>query len=460
MTFVLPYEEAFEQCRKIQDLIFQGKLVIESVAEKQSLERSGQGVMLGVMVALEKDSGATQEIGTVRKHVLACISGVSKRLSWNSAPDDSVELVDFIVPPEEINSALSENDREIHGLTDRINCGAKEGMSGEEIQSLKKRRTALCNQSLEKVYDLYSFHCSDRTIRSLKEICMEWNGGRLPPTGTGECCAPKLFDFAYSRSLVPVSLAETFISQNQTERSLEPVPPCSERCGIILPAMMGLEILYQDKDIVVVNKQSGLLSVPGRGPEKQDSISYRVRQIFPQCIEQPSVHRLDMETSGIMVLSLTMEAHRELVRQFEMREVEKTYVALLDGVLAKKGIQEHGQMELYFRVDIDNRPHQIWDTEYGKKAITEWQILGVEKYQAPDGTRRDATRVRFFPHTGRTHQLRLASADIHGFGVPIIGDTLYGKCDPGERLLLHAEYLRFTHPTTGRVMEFHQKSRF
>jgi tRNA pseudouridine32 synthase/23S rRNA pseudouridine746 synthase len=120
----------------------------------------------------------------------------------------------------------------------------------------------------------------------------------------------------------------------------------------------------------------------------------------------------------------------------------------------------HGFMELYFRLDIENRPHQIWDEENGKKAVTEWEILGVERYKAPDGSTRNATRVLFKPHTGRTHQLRLASADPHGFGVPIIGDTLYGKCEEGERLMLHAQKITFPHPTTGEMMTIECKSPF
>ena len=161
-----------------------------------------------------------------------------------------------------------------------------------------------------------------------------------------------------------------------------------------------------------------------------------------------------METSGLLILAFTKEAHKNLNRQFEDGLVKKQYIALLDGVLAKKGIPEEGQSELYFRLDIDNRPHQIWDEVYGKKAITQWKCLNVEDYTSPDGNRRAVTRVLFIPHTGRTHQLRLASADSHGFGIPIIGDTLYGTCAKGERLMLHAQYISFTHPITGQQMEF------
>ena len=179
----------------------------------------------------------------------------------------------------------------------------------------------------------------------------------------------------------------------------------------------------------------------------------RLKRLFPDCIQQPSVHRLDMETSGLLVLALNENSHRNLCRQFEEKKVQKRYVALIDGKLPEK-FQKTGSMELFFRVDIENRPHQIWDEVYGKNAVTEWTLLGEEIYSSPDGTKRLCSRILFIPHTGRTHQLRLAAADSHGFGVPIIGDTLYGCCEKGERLMLHAEYLNFEHPSAGKRMEF------
>ena len=225
--------------------------------------------------------------------------------------------------------------------------------------------------------------------------------------------------------------------------------------------MLGLHILYKDDDIVVVNKQSGLLSVPGRGPEKQDCIVNRVKRLYSDCINQPSVHRLDMETSGILVLGLTEFSHRELSKQFERGEVQKEYIALIDGIVEKatgqsapKNGATSGEMELYFRVDLDNRPHQMWDAENGKNAITKWEKISTQNYVNPLGQNKKVTRILFTPITGRTHQLRLAAADIHGLAMPIIGDTLYGTCLPGERLMLHARYLCFTHPVTNEKMEF------
>ncbi|MEO0414132.1 MAG: RluA family pseudouridine synthase, partial [Verrucomicrobiota bacterium] len=173
--------------------------------------------------------------------------------------------------------------------------------------------------------------------------------------------------------------------------------------------MPDLDILFHDDHIVVVNKPSGTLSVPGRGPEKYDSIASRVKEHFAGCIDQPATHRLDMDTSGILVLALTAEAHRHLSIQFQNRETRKRYIALLDGQLPDAPAS--GIIELPFRLDIDNRPHQIYDEVHGKMGITHWQILGQEG---------SYTRIEFKPITGRTHQLRVHAAHEKGLGTPIV----------------------------------------
>ena len=434
----------------------EGALILEQVTEL-SEERAGIGIMLGALICRDAEG---------KEVILKTASGFSRTLIPRF--EDEAIYVPPIVRPEEIEGAVAANDDAIHALTAAINeCEKRlESASDEEAKAIEaekkeliQRRLSLTQESVAKVYALYSFHCADGSVRSLLDICSERSGGKYPPTGTGDCCAPKLLDYAFSHGLKPVSMCEVFYGRGTPHKiSGTSYPPCDDRCGIILPAMLGLEILYRDEDIIVVNKQSGILSVPGK--TEKDCIVNRVRRLFPHCIEQPAVHRLDMETSGLLVLAFTKEAHRNLNRQFEAGTVQKEYIALVDGVLPAQKIPEHGSMELYFRVDLDNRPHQMWDEVYGKKAVTEWQIKDVETYYAPDGSRRKVTRVQFFPHTGRTHQLRLASADIHGFGFPIIGDTLYGHCAPGERLMLHAQSLSFTHPTTGKPLSFFCKSDF
>ena len=211
--------------------------------------------------------------------------------------------------------------------------------------------------------------------------------------------------------------------------------------------MSGLEIIYQDEAIVVVNKPSGLLSVPGRGPDKQDCIVNRLKALYPDCIDQPSVHRLDMDTSGLMVLALTAAGQRHLAMQFEQRRVEKIYIAVLEGVVA----EEAGEIELAFRLDPDNRPYQVYDPELGKVGVTQWRRLSVEGGQ---------TLVEFTPLTGRTHQLRLHAAHELGLGCPIVGDRLYGTgTEPGQ-LKLHAAHLAFEHPESGEFLWFRSDPTF
>lgn len=436
-------DEAYEECLRIIEGIEAGRIRIKQLTT-ESAERRGQGIMIGALICRGPDG---------KRIVLRTVSGIGKELVFED--DDCGIFVRPIVSAEKISAALTKNDARIHELTGIINhlkrarnaSGSKVSVQSEEEKHCSKERALLTKESLLAVYDLYSFACADGKKRRLLEIC----SGKLPPTGTGDCCAPKLLDFAFSRSLVPLSMAEVFYgADTKTRISGRIYPPCDERCALLLPALLGLRIIYRDSLIIVVDKQSGLLSVPGRGPEKQDCIVSRVKRLFPECIAQPAVHRLDMETSGLMVLAFTAEAHRNLNRQFEDRLVEKEYVALVDGAISCAD----GTAELFFRVDVDNRPHQIWDEKHGKRAVTEWHKIREEQYTSSDGRRRLVTRVQFIPHTGRTHQLRLMAADSHGFGKPIVGDTLYGECAPGEHLMLHARTLRFFHPVTGEKMQF------
>lgn len=202
-----------------------------------------------------------------------------------------------------------------------------------------------------------------------------------------------------------------------------------------------LTIIHQDADCVVVDKPGGLLAVPGRGPDKQDCVTARAQRMFPWCIEQPAAHRLDMATSGLMVLGLTSAAHRHLSRQFAQGLVTKKYQALLVGCVTGSA----GIIRLRFRLDPENRPRQIYDPVLGKEGITRWQVLA-----ARDGQ----TLVAFEPLTGRTHQLRLHASHPLGLGCPIVGDSLYGSGLAGDPMLLHAMALSFTHPVSGCRLHF------
>jgi len=212
-------------------------------------------------------------------------------------------------------------------------------------------------------------------------------------------------------------------------------------------------IVHATPRYVVVDKPSWMLSVPGKGPEKSDCVAARVAARFPEARGPLIVHRLDMETSGLMVLGLDTDAQRELSRQFEERVVEKQYTALLSGGPAPGtpdplGEADHGEISLPMRADIERRPIQIVDRRQGREAVTRWRVLGREI---------DRVRVLFEPRTGRTHQLRVHAAA--GLGRPIVGDTLYGG-ESAERLMLHASRLSFLEPGTRTRVEFENRAPF
>ena len=292
------------------------------------------------------------------------------------------------------------------------------------------RQRELSRECLKRINDLYAFSAWDGRTIGLPEKA---------PTGTGDCAGLKLINTALRKKLEIKGLAEFMIVEDGSIRTF---PPCEERCSLLLPRMLGLDIIYADGSIAVINKEAGMLSVPGKGEEKLDSASYRFHRLFPSSPEQCFVHRLDMDTSGLLVMAFTKDAHRKLSMAFESREVRKEYEALLEGVIK----EESGTIDLPMRLDVDNRPYQIVDMEHGKRAVTRWKRLGIT---VKDG--RKLTRVRFYPETGRTHQLRVHSAAI---GHPIAGDRLYGERHEGERLMLHAARIEFIHPATGKAVSF------
>ncbi len=435
-----PQESARHYCQKLISLIEKGDVLLKQTG-RQSEERKGQGLMIGVLVCWEKTGR------TGRRVVLYAVSGNNKELELSEKRDSPFSEKSFFVPsivsPEKIDMALSENDLRIHKLTEEINKLTLVNKTLPKRKELIAERTLLTDDSLKKVFSLYAFTCYNKRKISLNEIIQK-HGGRLPPTGTGDCCAPKLLSYAFENGLEPVSMDEVYYGRDTAHKKNGfSYQPCDERCGYILPSILGLEILYCDKDIVVVNKPGGLLSVPGKGENKKDCVEERVRNFFPQAPKQPAVHRLDMETSGILICALNAEAHRKLNEQFAEGLVHKKYIALLDGILHGK---PEGRTELPFRLDTENRPHQIYDEKNGKVGITEWKKLLVAG---------GLTRIEFSPLTGRTHQLRLAAScpvEKGGLGIPIVGDSLYGTCHQGQRLMLHACEITFRHPVSGQEM--------
>ncbi|MBC7835082.1 MAG: RluA family pseudouridine synthase [Phycisphaerales bacterium] len=194
------------------------------------------------------------------------------------------------------------------------------------------------------------------------------------------------------------------------------------------------EVVFATDHLVVINKPAGLLSVPGKGPKNQDCVPARARLMFPHATGPITVHRLDMDTSGLLVIALDPDTQRELSRQFEEREVDKSYTALVEGTLAP----ESGTIDAPIRPDLSRRPHQVIDPTHHRPAITRFKVLGFEPGR---------TRLELTPLTGRTHQLRVHAAYA---GHPIVGDVLYGHDERNApRLMLHASMLAFTEPATG-----------
>lgn len=282
-------------------------------------------------------------------------------------------------------------------------------------------------------------------------------GNVPPPSGTGDCCAPKLLQAAYRRGIQPLCMGEFWMGQspkNEVREEGRFYPACSAKCKPLLRHMTQgldvepnpllqtistpLETCYQDTDIVVVNKPSGMLAVPGK--DALPNVQEAIRDRFPSATGPLIVHRLDMDTSGLMVLALHETAYHNLQEQFVKHQVTKRYTALLEHALP---VGQAGRIDLPICPDITDRPRQMVNYEYGKRSITEYKVV--------DNCHGHAV-VHLWPHTGRTHQLRVHMAHSSGLANPIVGDRLYGT--PGTRLCLHAEELCFTHPTTGETMRF------
>jgi len=283
--------------------------------------------------------------------------------------------------------------------------------------------------------------------------------GLVPPGGTGDCSAPKLLNHAFRLGLKPLAMGEFWIGPSPAREVREEgrfYPSCMGKCGPLLTWMLqGVDVepnpldsrfsissipavVWSDKDIIVVEKPAGMLSVPG----KTGGVSL-LEWLQSAFGEVHSCHRLDMDTSGLMVFARNLRSKTNLEEQFASREIRKTYRARLVG-----GPWNHarkGTIALPLSADLLDRPRQIVDPENGKKAITEYEVLDF----LPDGE----VEVAFRPFTGRSHQLRVLSAHTLGLGHPIKGDRLYGSAD-GDRLWLHADSLEFHHPTTGDIVSF------
>lgn len=328
-----------------------------------------------------------------------------------------------------------------------------------ELSALRRERSQLSARLQEDWFKHFTVPNHRGEERSLHAI-FNAQGLDLPPSGTGECAAPKLLAHAFRHGVQVVEFGEFWWGPPPREELRKQgrfYPPCRGRCQPLLRYMIEgnedllpsephpesrlseLTVLASTEDWLVVNKPSGLLSVPGKS--QTDSVEARIRRDFPNASGPLVVHRLDQATSGLMLLALNKDAHKNLQAQFAERRVQKRYTAVLDGLLES----ESGMISLPLRVDPLDRPRQVVDHREGKEAVTRWQLVEVKDLRS---------RVHFWPETGRSHQLRVHAAHPEGLGRAIIGDPLYGQTEGTERLHLHAEELVFVDPRSGERMRF------
>jgi tRNA pseudouridine32 synthase / 23S rRNA pseudouridine746 synthase len=362
-----------------------------------------------------------------------------------------------------------DRDAQLHPLKQQLQ------QADAQVQALKQLRKQVSQRLQAQLHAAYSLTNFAGESASLDQLVV--NGGL--PTGTGDCCAPKLLHYAAIHQLIPLAMAEFWWGASIAQGDKVPgefYPACMERCQPLMGFLLSgsspanaqpsdrlypnqnqsprseetahllhllanpLPILYEDEMLIVVNKPAGLLSVPGRTGDRQDSVLSRLQCQLPDgdAIDNEimAVHRLDQDTSGILLIARNAAAHRHLSQQFEQRQVHKVYEAVLAGEV----MQDQGIIDLPLWGDPTNRPYQTVDWQQGKPSITQFRVLARKDHR---------TRVEFVPLTGRTHQLRVHAAS--GLGVRILGDRLYGCNDCqtfSDRLHLHAKTLHIQHPYT------------
>ena len=392
-----------------------------------------------------------------------------------------------------------------------------------EIERLKTERKERSAALQRKLFEQFRMLNAQGEVKDLYTI-FEQTVQKVPPAGAGECALPKLLQYAYLHQLKPLAMAEFWWGdspKNEIRHHGYCYPSCKGKCEPILQHMLQglevdenpllnpvheeeeLEIVFEDEWLLVVNKPAGMLSVPGKA-EDRDSVYHRLKKKYPEATGPMIVHRLDMATSGLLLVAKTKEVHQDLQAQFANRSIKKRYVAVLDGAIIKteketKPIAEKaillaketvstkktakaertgntGRIELPLCLNPLDRPRQMVSSEHGKEAITEYQIISeseritsesentfnesnrIDESERNINESRKYTRIVFYPLTGRTHQLRVHAAHPEGLGCPILGDELYGK--KADRLYLHAEYIEFRHPIYGDILCIQKEADF
>ena len=347
----------------------------------------------------------------------------------------------------ELKRMRRRNDEELAKISDEI------GAFCCRIDDLKARRKAMSEALQERIFRLFIVKNGRGESRDLVDVFKPL--GTLPPAGAGECCAPRLLNYAFNNGLKPVCMAEFWWGASpvgEVRHHGHFYPACRSKCKPILDFMLqgldveenplgqpmdedALDVVYDDECFTVLNKPSGMLTVPGKLLD--DSLLSRYQDAFPEAHGPIVVHRLDQETSGLVVFAKDKVTHKALQQQFENHTIKKRYIALLEGQV----LQDEGFIDLPLLPDIDDRPRQRVDYEQGKRAVTRYHVL-----ERSDGL----TRIALEPFTGRTHQLRVHCSHPQGLNCPIVGDRLYGNAS--SRLMLHAQSITLVHPASGQSM--------
>ncbi len=414
--------------------------------------------------ALEKSDGyinAEQQLKKITEETKENILAAKKAAKKGKSERDRLRKESIHLPEKERHKLLE----------DLANQGANEGMDlrrftrtenlrlekaitaygkfQERIEALKTQRKIKSTELQDAIFKSFIFLNSVGEGKNVKTVFTDF-GVDAPPAGAGECAAPKLFQYAFKQGVKPVALAEFWWGPSPNSEIREHgkfYPACKGKCRPILAHMLKgipvkpnpllenfgagkkLEVLFEDEHLVVVNKPAGMLSVPGR--HIKDSVKARVLEKYSNANGPMIVHRLDQDTSGIMIVALSKKAHKLLQQQFLERTIHKTYFAILE-----KPIEEtSGKIELPLALDIHNRPMQMVHYEHGRPALTLYEVIQKTATQ---------TLIKLNPVTGRSHQLRVHCAHKLGLHAPIVGDNLYGT--PSERLCLHAQQVEFNHP--------------
>lgn len=473
---------------------------------KEKLDRETEQTRLALIQAKE-------ELKTAKKE---------RELRRKSSPALSKEEQDALVRESQYQKA--EFKRLERGWKERIKTLEEEVITFEtEIEKLKNERKQRSAALQQKLFEQFRMLNAKGEIKDLCTI-FEQTVHKIPPAGAGECALPKLLQYAYLHQLKPLAMAE-FWWGNSPKTEVRHhgyyYPSCKGKCEPILQHMLQgleidenpllnpvheeeeLEIVFEDEWLLVVNKPAGMLSVPGKA-EDRDSVYHRLKKKYPEATGPMIVHRLDMATSGLLLVAKTKEVHQDLQAQFANRSIKKRYVAVLDGAIIKteketKPIAEKailiakdtvstkktakaertgstGRIELPLCLNPLDRPRQMVSSEHGKEAITEYQIISeseritsesentfnesnrIDESERSINESRKYTRIIFYPLTGRTHQLRVHAAHPEGLGCPILGDELYGK--KADRLYLHAEYIEFRHPIYGDILCIQKEADF